>query len=137
MKVKTEELTGPALDWAVALASDYDEGWLHRQLRNPDPATRAIPEFSTDWSEGGPLIDENDISFRKYHKPGSPAHGTYYAKVCRENVTMVRWSKRDSTGPTALIAAMRCLVANKFGDEVEVPSELLQTKERQHGEVQE
>ena len=28
-------------------------------------------------------------------------------------------------GPTPLIAAMRCYVASKLGDEVEVPEELL------------
>jgi hypothetical protein len=28
-------------------------------------------------------------------------------------------------GPTPLIAAMRCYVASKFGDEVETPEELL------------
>jgi hypothetical protein len=32
-------------------------------------------------------------------------------------------------GPTPLIAAMRCYVASKLGDEVEIPAELL-TKEK-------
>jgi hypothetical protein len=30
----------------------------------------------------------------------------------------------ESEGPTPLIAAMRCYVASKLGDEVEIPSEL-------------
>lgn len=30
-------------------------------------------------------------------------------------------------GPTPLIAAMRCYVASKLGDEVEIPEELLTT----------
>jgi hypothetical protein len=31
------------------------------------------------------------------------------------------------SGPTPLTAAMRCYVASKLGDEVEVPDELLQS----------
>lgn len=31
----------------------------------------------------------------------------------------------EGYGPTPLIAAMRCFVASKLGDEVEVPDELL------------
>jgi hypothetical protein len=81
--------------------------------------------YSANWSQGGPIIEREDISFRKYHNPKSEAHGTYYAKVCRESGSMVHWSKRrDSTGPTPLIAAMRCYVASKLGDEVDVPEEL-------------
>ena len=38
------------------------------------------------------------------------------------------WPTRDQTkmvyGPTALIAAMRCYVASKLGEEVDVPEEL-------------
>jgi len=30
----------------------------------------------------------------------------------------------DECGPTPLIAAMRCYVASKLGDEVEIPEEL-------------
>ena len=53
MKIKTSELIGPALDWAVCLANGYDEGWLRRQLTNPNPATRAIPKPSTNHGQDG------------------------------------------------------------------------------------
>jgi hypothetical protein len=35
------------------------------------------------------------------------------------------WPRHYFVGPTPLIAAMRCYVASKLGDEVEVPEELL------------
>ena len=39
------------------------------------------------------------------------------------------WRNGDNsghmTGPTPLIAAMRCFVASKLGDEVDIPKELL------------
>lgn len=44
---------------------------------------------------------------------------------------MVQWIKRQDwhkhylCGPTPLIAAMRCFVASKLGDEVEIPEELV------------
>lgn len=129
--VKTVGLQGPALDWAVAKAI----GRLTELFVAPNEQ-RGTTEWarsnrrwypSTTWSQGGPLIEQHDISFRKYHRPGSPAHGTYYAKVCRDNGSIIQWSnKRDSTGPTPLIAAMRCLVAAKLGDTVQVPQELCQ-----------
>lgn len=82
---------------------------------------------STDWAQGGPIIAREDIAFRKYHKPESTNHGTYYARVCRESGTQVHWHKTTGfqhTGPTALIAAMRCYVASKLGDTVDVPDQL-------------
>jgi len=91
MKIKTTDLIGPALDWAVAQC----EG-----------AVNYVYLPSTDWSQGGPIID-------------------------REITTLERdgfgWFARSTSGytaigPTPLIAAMRCYVASKFGDEIEIPS---------------
>lgn len=117
--MKTSNLEGLALDWAVAKcegkineASVFGEHWEYSP--------------STDWALGGLIIEREDISFRKYHNPSSAAHGIYYAKICRESGAMVHWSKLHSlTGATALIAAMRCYVASKLGDEVEIPATLL------------
>lgn len=132
--IKTSELEGIALDYAVAMCEypkliygeTIGEHWASRQI--------VIPEFkepdcyyapSINWSQGGPIVEREDISFRKYHKPDSPEHGTYYAMICRDSGSMIRWHKKSSSqGPTPLIAAMRCYVASKLGDVVEVPAEL-------------
>jgi hypothetical protein len=140
MKIKTKDLIGAALDWAVAQCEggfdiqqqlDLEHKPWFFKMRDDEDATRidkyyvADTSFSTDWVLGGPIIEQNDISFRKYHRPDSPAHGTYYAKVCRESGALIQWSKKlDSTGPTPLIAAMRCYVKSKLGDEIEIPEEL-------------
>lgn len=110
MKIKTSELLGPALNWAVARADGYDEEWLARQLKNPNPYTRCIPEFSTDWDEGGPIIEREAISLTQFSD---------YPK----------WTAKHPEslcidGPTPLIAAMRCYCCSKLGDEVEVPDGL-------------
>lgn len=100
MKIKTSELTGPALDWAVDfIRTRNDEGhgvhWTHS---------------STDWSEGGPIIEREMITV------GPAKHAGYMAWA---------WPKGNGFyGDTPLIAAMRCYVASKLGDEVEIPEEL-------------
>lgn len=132
-KIKTSELTGAALDWAVAKCEgrgiefdDPRDPWLTRDGISDQPLHSYTP--STDWAQGGPIIEREDISFRKYHRPDSEAHGTYYSRVCRDSGTMIGWYKvtgHQQTGPTPLIAAMRCYVASKLGDTVETPEELI------------
>lgn len=121
MLMKTSELTEAALDWAVAKC----EG-LHREDTVWE-VWASTHQYSSDWSLGGPILEREDISFRKYHNPTSEAHGKYYARICRESGTLIGWYKttgHQMTGQTPLIAAMRCYVASKFGVEVDVPEEL-------------
>ena len=119
--MKTSQLIGTALDWAVELAkgtSWSDKGYF--VFKNPDGTTRAVssrPEwcYSTDWSQGGPIIERYAIGIRRirtietWHWEAGP----------------ILSSKLPSYGDTPLIAAMRCLVASKLGDEVEIPQEIL------------
>ena len=130
MRIKTTELIGPALDWAVAMADNRPvfmcKGVVVDQTNGIFGEMPTPFRPSTDWRHGGPIIERADISFRKYHRPDSPTHGTYYAKICMESGTIIYWSKKtDYTGPTPLIAAMRCYVASRLGGEIEVPDELL------------
>ncbi len=63
---------------------------------------------SSDWGLGGPIIEREHI-------------GVAWRVSCwvAENVTLSSGPKRAfADGPTPLIAAMRCFVASKFGDEV-------------------
>jgi hypothetical protein len=127
--MKTSELIGTALDWAVAKCEGRQEPEL---VNNFAVAWYTWPNthYSTDWAQGGPIIEREDISFRKYHRPDSEAHGKYYARLCRESGTLVGWHKTtgfQQTGPTPLIAAMRCYVASKLGDDVTLPPELEQS----------
>jgi hypothetical protein len=104
MKIKTSELTGPALDWAVEEAGDKDHTYVPRN-------------YSTEWGMGGPIIDREVIALN------TPYVDTWCASSDLgedgpgdDNV--------DMYGDTALIAAMRCYVAAKLGDEVDIPDEL-------------
>ena len=57
MKTKTADLTGPALDWAVASIEGF--------VQADDPAWERGYEpfaFCTDWSQGGPIIEREGIA---------------------------------------------------------------------------
>ena len=121
MKIKTSELIGPALDWAVAKCEGYscqfdDEvsgPWLAPQegyLHDEKPLSRFKP--STDWAQGGTIIEREKIGL-DYSGVWSACHPRIRPKG--------KWWR---SGPTPLIAAMRAFVASKLGDEVDIPEEL-------------
>ena len=109
--MKTAELTGTAIDWAVATCECVDTASFLNMYMCGHFA------FSTDWSEGGPIIEREKIGMW----PSDSVSGMWAARPdFKAN------SKREtpSYGLTPLITAMRCYVASKLGDEVEVPKEL-------------
>ena len=114
MKIKTSELIGAALDWAVAKA----DGWSNDGLEDIVNGDK-YPEhdFSTSWSQGGPIIDREDISTVREGDAAEWVASLY-------DYAASDWYLHTH-GPTPLIAAMRCYVASKLGDEVEVPEKLL------------
>jgi hypothetical protein len=97
----TSELKNAALDWAVANC----EGFPVR-----DGFDDNCPEYSTDWAQGGPIIEREGINLE-------------YA-VDPEKWCACIMADQEVYGPTALIAAMRCYVSSKLGDDVEIPKEL-------------
>ena len=115
--MKTSELTGAALDWAVAKCEGYKihsfEGG--KVICDQSPGGLFTAAYSTKWAQGGPIIERENISVIK-------ADAEWAAYNPKEVEKM--WINH-SFGPTVLIAAMRCYVASKLGDEVEIPEELL------------
>lgn len=117
MEIKTNELSGIALDWAVAKC----EG-AHPQISYPDKrlfgAIGDTFDYSTNWAQGGPIIEREAHNLFKHNG------GKEWCCACnvpREGYAAII----TADGPTPLIAAMRCLVASKLGDEVDVPDGLL------------
>ena len=142
--MKTAELTGAALDWAVAKCEGFIErpvygrgavkflrglwketalggwdSWVFRhdfervreecEGRIPTCNSTGIWQPSTDWSQGGPILDKHISELIDCVDDGWEAccNGTYGA-----------------TGQTALEAVCKAYVASKLGDEVDVPKEL-------------
>jgi hypothetical protein len=116
--MKTSELTGAALDWAVALI-EYPEwkeqGYLEvfpHDLSFDDGTTFAP---STNWAQGGPIIERDGIGLDQY--ADYPRWQAFTPAPEQPSGQAV------CNGPTPLIAAMRCYVASKLGDEIEIPEE--------------
>jgi hypothetical protein len=110
--IKVSELTGAALDWAVA---QIEKPRLSQSFARKNVVVLAhggLYAPTIDWAQGGPIIEREEIDtvkvgvkqWRGRIEAGNPVSGY---------------------GPTYLIAAMRCYVASKVGDTVEVPKELL------------
>jgi hypothetical protein len=104
--MKTRELTGTALDWAVAVCEGINlfetEGWVYSDGK------RAPFRPSSDWRQGGFIIEREVICIGS----GLDAPTWYANQGC---------GKHHRFGPTPLIAAMRCFVASRLGDEVKIP----------------
>lgn len=119
--IRVSELTGAALDWAVAKCEGYQAvftaGSLRPVFRKCEAVENTWPSYSTDWKQGGPIIEREKISLIMQASLGN--HWT----ASRPSSSPIGF-KTIEEGPTPLIAAMRCYVASKLGDEVEIPKEL-------------
>lgn len=124
MKAKTAELQGAALEWAVATAlGEKPYLRLHPGIK---PQLIWLNDFSTarystDWAMGGPIIDRMFVEGAQM--------GSWMPNTGHEDKNSACWAvlgyrKLYYHGPTSLVAAMRCFVASKLGDEVDVPDEL-------------
>jgi hypothetical protein len=126
--MKTSELTGAALDWAVAKAdgkapkidrTSFQGAFINRIYLGLSYAYHSSGSIvgykpSAEWAQGGPIIEREKVSVLD-------ANGCWGARKTYWDNSR---SSRDYFGPTPLIAAMRCYVASKLGDEVEIPEEL-------------
>jgi hypothetical protein len=100
--LSVSELSGAALDWAVAKAwqSVYSDKHLMEHAKGFTP--------STDWAQGGPIIERERITVWGDNPFWEAERGSVWCN-----------------GPTPLIAAMRCYVASKLGDKIDVPLPLV------------
>lgn len=88
-------------------------------------AGRGTMQFSTDWAQGGPIIEQEGIELlcnttaeeAERFIEGSHADWRAAKRPIDRNTRYF--------GTTPLIAAMRCYVASKLGDEVDIPKGLL------------
>lgn len=143
IEVKTAELSGAALDWAVAQAADVQffqmgANWPGNSAVNE--AARLGPVVimdlvgklrlgagscfvawspSTDWSQGGPLIHKHAIEVEPADRYAE--FGNQWGATMIGRKSDVCWAGGD----TPLVAACRVLVLGSLGIVVSVPRELL------------
>ena len=146
--MKTSELTGPALDWAVAKCEDTlpvhntivafrpfepdmdedehflctadDDAHAREQCENAYPGCEIIGVFkcvvgkySSRWDMAGPIIEREKLDVMWCGD-----------RWCAYAMTPDKETQLVDEGPTPLIAAMRCYVASRLGDTIDIPEEL-------------
>lgn len=143
--IQTKDLTGAALDWAVATAgqewktahkhfptmtldptfsgiSDWQSGgFVYLVPSNPMRQDPQIYNPSTDWSLGGPIIERERIELLSN---GADWEAGEMGSLEGSGMG-VSFCGNGYIGPTPLIAAMRCYVAAKLGTSVDVPEGLV------------
>lgn len=130
MLCKTSELTGAALNWAVSVcegkANDCEVHagniWYGRVISG-----FAQYRPSTDWSQGGPIIEREQLSVEPIYTSGGLDCWVAFGHNLRytDAGDYIQGSDNRQYGPTPLVAAMRCYVLSKLGEEVEVPDALI------------
>ena len=106
--MKTINLTGATLDWAVDKSLNLNTPY------NSWGQAGKVPLYSTDWSQGGPIIERHRIEICHLD------NGEWRAQL---NANQWGFHCRHY-GESPLIAAMRCYVASKQGNDVEIPEAL-------------
>lgn len=122
--VKISELIGAALDWAVAKCEGHESrcAWMLEKdgyiaWQNYEQAWgNPIPKYSTDGGVAIQIIEREGISVEFNKVPFKSLWIAYKLEPSEED--------EPQGGSTFLIAAMRCYVASKLGNTVEVPDDL-------------
>jgi len=115
MIIKTKDLAGVALDWAVAKCEEVQTSLSKTgYLIYLDPKVATGPmgrgfSPSINWVQGGIIMEREGISTVE------TLHG--WQAWRRSNTNL-------SYGATVLVSAMRCYVASKLGNEIDIPEEL-------------
>ena len=128
VEVKTNELTGGGLNWAVAKAEGY-EPMLFPHSRNEYGVVASLGSveegnftfkscvYCTDWSQGGPLIESEELTVEPSAWDWKGACVLWRAQQEGESVYFEHTN--------ILVAAMRAIAHAKLGDTASVPKELL------------
>lgn len=125
-QVKTQDIQGKALDYLVAKCEGLKTETWHTgaiTVLFPDAPRFVAFNPSTNWGHGGPIIEREGLCVGR-RQQADPAY-------CPLNdPRTICWARTTpggylSYGPTPLIAAMRCYIASKMGDVVDVPASLL------------
>lgn len=120
MKLKTDTLTGKALDWAVAKIQDelpLVNTPLGLRLPPAQFSDESLYSPSTNWAIAGPIIDAQKLVLGYFGAPG-------VERPCASRFDHGKHLNMEF-GDTVLEAAMRCFVASRLGTVVDVPEELL------------
>jgi len=139
-----------ALGWSDVQITAFEDGTPEECFFRPTKIVNGVEvcgsglrwKPSTNWAQGGPISEQEGIAARKHAKSG-----IWYAMAMKDIGDDQRANWNESTyiggqrygtlsyqvhprrqrfeGPTELVAKLRCFVASRLGEEVDVPDVLL------------
>lgn len=124
-KVRVDGVEGAVLDWLVAKA----EGLLDQSIKVGEATATAVVidehgemfdmRYGVDYSPSTNFSQEGPIRMREKLSVGPTCNGDWYAN------NPFACAPQMGYGPTPNIAAMRCFVMSRLGEEIEVPDVLV------------
>lgn len=127
IQVKSQDLSGSALNWAVALC-EHKQGFITQGMPCFDNNTKRVYKTesllsigvnftpSASWSDGGPIIEREEIHLLR-------ANSQWIASI-KYNDRRTDW-RILAMADSPLVAAMRCYAASRLGNKVEIPESLV------------
>lgn len=117
--IKVSEATNTQLDWLVARCEGLEPflNTPHDGNAYTHGGRKFLQRYSALWGQGGPII-ERIKGFTCKQWLEANAAGKYQFQINNYDGDWVAF------GPTLLIAGLRCYVASRLGDTVEIPEEL-------------
>lgn len=130
-QIKVSEASGIVLDYLVAKCEGFDymkaEGQRARTNKGR-PFWMETPRYHphNDWSQGGPIFEREIDNFER-------RVGYFYCHRFKKRQDRVDINFKThpgdreawATGPTLLVAGLRCWVMSQLGETAEVPEELV------------
>lgn len=102
IRVKIDDLDGPALNWAAAKVEHPDGVCFCKMGIVALAGTPIDLRHSSDWRQGGPLLAK------------------YFGEIVNLHPSPETWPSGDDLLPWAMRAIVK--IANQFADEVDVPA---------------
>ena len=121
--IKVSEATNLQLNWLVAKIEGFSP-----QIRLSDTGISVwiddynMSLYTERWAQGGPIIERELISLAQQQQHDWVASLSHAKEVAYTDGVARRFC--TMRGVTPLVAAMRCYVASKLGNEVDIPKEL-------------
>jgi len=120
--LKTEDLCGDLLNWAVCRAKYPKASMSKNHVWLPSSGGEdgfLIEDYSSNWVECGKIIEKHGIHLYRTHHATTTSNGE--TKMKKVWIANQRKGKNARMGDTPLIAVMRCYVKSKLGDTINIP----------------
>lgn len=131
--IKVSEATNIPLDWLVAKCeklqvSYFGAGALAYLAYIPKRSAYKKWRPTTHWSQMGPIIEREglnlSVDYQDFALSLDMVQIGWKANLWYNSVPGTSGFLQWATGPTPLVAAARCYVMSKLGEDVDVPAEL-------------